>query len=1058
MINADSPRALVQDAIAHLDHVLPGQAPIHSFVHHNTLHGFQHLPFEQALRAFHALTGVFCYLSDDQFRDLYRQGRIDDDDVEWSLAMHLNPQAGKQDGAEAMRIEQQRLYRMALLEDLNPITPARLRWLIDERGLLDDDADAQRWQAILDTLALPKQPPHPEDLLDFSDEQAESWLPSASDGMTVGEQDQRQDIEALERLFASLGDNLTLRGLLQVLTGIDILDTVRPQLIRICGSQLDEGIAAWTLPERDSLGLYRAWRQHLTHDNQPFLQELPDWQALVDQLPEDATDAIVQQLSHLRLPCGKWSGYLQRIALEIPGWAGLLNWRQQHASYRPGPANASLLTDYLALRLVLDHAHAQQLCRTVWHCEARLDKLAALFKKQLDEFSVRRMLFAGELPEYLTQPAYDLIHCNSHDAGDWQALIERIRTWRHSPLADRSPLNACQHGWRLFKLSRAMNLDAPTLRTLGKTALLDWLERIDRFDAHQRAYVWLCAFERHYREQVLDVLHANSGRGRWARRDSRPSVQAIFCMDEREESFRRHLEECNPDIETLGAAGFFGIAMNYRGLDDHHVTPLCPVVVTPSHDVAEGVAPQDEAKLAKHRRGVRHASMVAAALYQALRLEPLIAYVLAFAVAPLKFARLLGKTLMPTWQRRLEQQWQGYLVPPVTTHLQLHSDDERQPTPADPKPGFSNQEQADRIAQFLKTTGLTYGFAPIVAVIGHGSTSQNNPHEAAHDCGACGGRRGGPNARAFAAMANRAEVRQLLQQRGIVIPGDTWFVGAQHDTCSDVVTWYDLDQVPEVSRAALTAFQQTLLEADRRAAQERCRRFASAGQPKTPWSAIRHVENRAQDLSQVRPEFGHATNAAAYIGRRSATRGAFFDRRLFLISYDPTQDADGTILENILLTAGPVGAGINLEYYFSSVDNERLGCSTKIPHNVTGLFGVMEGASSDLRTGLPLQMVEIHEAMRLQVIVEAKTAILERLYGRQPALQELIGGGWIHLIAQDPDSGAISVFERGIGFVAWQPRQSEVDIKTDSLACFQGRREAVAPLLIAQAEAEAAVS
>ncbi len=55
----------------------------------------------------------------------------------------------------------------------------------------------------------------------------------------------------------------------------------------------------------------------------------------------------------------------------------------------------------------------------------------------------------------------------------------------------------------------------------------------------------------------------------------------------------------------------------------------------------------------------------------------------------------------------------------------------------------------------------------------------------------------------------------------------------------------------------------------------------------------------------------------------------------------------------------------------------------------------MEGASSDLRTGLPRQMIEIHEAMRLQILVEAKTSILEQIYARQESLQELIAGGWV---------------------------------------------------------------
>ena len=207
---------------------------------------------------------------------------------------------------------------------------------------------------------------------------------------------------------------------------------------------------------------------------------------------------------------------------------------------------------------------------------------------------------------------------------------------------------------------------------------------------------------------------------------------------------------------------------------------------------------------------------------------------------------------------------------------------------------------------------------------------------------------------------------------------------------------------------------------------------------------------RAHDLSQVRPEFGHATNAAAVIGRRALTQGLFLDRRVFLISYDPTQDPEGSILETILLTAGPVGAGINLEYYFSTIDNERFGCGTKVPHNVTGLFGVMEGTSSDLRTGLPMQMVEIHEPMRLQILVEAKTAVLEQIYARQDSLRELIAGGWVHLSAKDPDSGEIFIFERGTGFVLWQAETKELPLRDTSPDCYRDQTLPFRLMLIKQ--------
>ncbi len=1075
-------REQVITALHHLDHVLPGQAPLLDFVHHNTLHGFQHLPFEEALAAFEALTGICAYYPETRNREFYRQGRINDSDL--NAAFAHNPALQAEQIVLSVKdkdIMRRDIYRIALLYDLQAVSADQLNWQIEElkaldlvqadvpesvRPLLSADANdqggaiKQLWESILTGLELEQSYLHPEALLggrppEPHENELDLNRPDAS--ISTHKYTQHQAGAALDELLRQVGEHISLRGFVLALSGIDILDSVRPQLIRTCASALDEGIAPWQLPERSRSGLYAAWRATAVYDANPFLHELPDWQQIISELPENAVDAIILQLIHLDIPEAQWDAYLQRLALELPGWSGLINWRQQHPNYRADNDAAPKLADYLAVRLTLDRLWLNQVCRDLWKIEAKLGALQSYFRKNLSEFMVRSELYQGKLPEYLTHKAESLIiraGSERYNRPDWQSLADLIRIWQLTPTTENHQQHAPENsGWRLFRLCQHLGLNAACVQMLNKTDLQALLAVLDEFTVTERSKIWLYAYERHYRDDLFQALRANHQRGRWAKRDKRPEAQIIFCMDDREEGFRRHLEELNPAIETLGAAGFFGVAMNYKGLDDSHVTPLCPVVVTPAHEVREIPRTGSEHSVSRHSVGRKLNKSVSYLFNHLLRRNLLLSHPVIDAFAPLTFMGLLGKSLLPLSQQRLAAGVRQLVSPTVNSQLLFAAkDDTKAATPEQPRLGFTDSEQADRVAGLLRNTGLTYGFAPLVVLMGHGSISQNNPHMAAYDCGACSGRHGGPNARVFAAMVNRPEIRKLLAERGIIIPDDTWFIGAEHNTCNEAISWYDDCDIPTRRLAGLTKLQQELRHAQLMSAHERCRRLASAPRKPTPQQALAHIEERAADFSQARPELGHATNAAAVIGRRSLTQGAFFDRRVFLISYDPTQDPEGKILEGILLAVGPVGAGINLEYYFSTVNNDRFGCGTKVPHNITGFFGIMEGTASDLRTGLPQQMVEIHEAMRLQILVEAKTAVLERIYTEQESLRELIAGGWVHLSTKDPDSGDIFVFERGIGFVPWHAEVQELTIYANSPDCYRDQTLPVPPALIKQPE------
>jgi uncharacterized protein YbcC (UPF0753/DUF2309 family) len=401
---------------------------------------------------------------------------------------------------------------------------------------------------------------------------------------------------------------------------------------------------------------------------------------------------------------------------------------------------------------------------------------------------------------------------------------------------------------------------------------------------------------------------------------------------------------------------------------------------------------------------------------------------------------LVARVLFPRLTAQIRRLVGSFVQPPPVTRLILERTDP-QPGPAEDQLGYSLAEMIDIVERVLRDIGLTSRFSRLVIIMGHGSSSLNNPHESAHDCGACGGGRGGPNARAYAHMANDPRVRTALAERGLVIPSQTVFVGAIHNTCDDSVGYYDLDRLPTAHRRVFEHARDMIDEARKRNAHERCRRFESAELSLTPEEALRHVEARAEDLAQVRPEYGHCTNAVCYVGRRWRTKSLFLDRRTFLTSYDPTQDdASGAILTRILQAAIPVCAGISLEYYFSYVDPTGYGCGTKLPHNITSLLGVMDGAASDLRTGLPWQMTELHEPVRILFIIETTPEIMLSIIEKNPIIQQLVVNDWIQLAVLDPASPKIQLYRRG-RFEPYIPENSDLPIVQSSVDWYRGWRD-----------------
>ncbi|WP_366519389.1 putative inorganic carbon transporter subunit DabA [uncultured Dokdonia sp.] len=319
-------------------------------------------------------------------------------------------------------------------------------------------------------------------------------------------------------------------------------------------------------------------------------------------------------------------------------------------------------------------------------------------------------------------------------------------------------------------------------------------------------------------------------------------------------------------------------------------------------------------------------------------------------------------------------------------------------TPSHDDSGISLQEKVAIVKSAFDLTGWK-NFAPLVLFVGHGSHSANNPFGSSLDCGACAASPGRHNARMLAKLANISEVRhQLAVEHQLVIPASTIFIGAEHNTTTDEITIFDAE-VPDTHQEQLQKVKTDLYKAQQTATQERL---------STKKNSIALAQEKANNWGETRPEWGLAKNAGFIIAPRELTKNVHLDSRCFLHSYDWKMDTTGKALEGILQGPMVVTQWINNHYYFSTVDNETFGGGSKITHNITGKFGVVQGNGGDLKMGLPLQSVNqadkeiYHQPLRLSVLVQAPTERVELILRQNEHLKTLLDNEWIYLLVMDP--------------------------------------------------------
>src|SRR5262245_30139696 len=142
----------LRHAIEHAAHLLPAQGPITVFIHHNTLHALEDLPFTQAVKKAAKVFGCQPYLTEDRYRQELRRGRIRVADLEDVLRENLGTWSEEKILRFCTRLE----LRLAMLQyRLRLGRTAAVRWLLAEtealRRVRDDASAAVRERLTGDT-------------------------------------------------------------------------------------------------------------------------------------------------------------------------------------------------------------------------------------------------------------------------------------------------------------------------------------------------------------------------------------------------------------------------------------------------------------------------------------------------------------------------------------------------------------------------------------------------------------------------------------------------------------------------------------------------------------------------------------------------------------------------------------------------------------------------------------------------------------------------------------------------------------------------------------------
>lgn len=1010
--------SLVESAVEHI----PNFWPMKSFIHHNPLHGFENMHFEEAVNKAHKLFHSKKSLSREQYQKFYKEGKIADTYL------------------------QEELHNFCKIhEHTHPLLEEILFLLLTKSRNYHHFDEITNHNSIIPNIAKKLSPNAIADCDNFN-----------------------------AQLVKQLAKEKTIYDVLDMLFASNVGESLDDIMSQIAMRFLGEGQAVWNMPKREK-GMFLSWKEIVMQDKIFFNEN-----ELICRLLREtklAEDIIFMVLKELKIPRSFWEEYFTLELTKLHGWAGFLKYRSKSTSeyQKRYPA---FMEEFLAIRLYYSYMLLKKQEHSLGFFPS-MKELGSYIMNHKEEAYLRAEYHGGKLLLSYFESVEHFLQTNTKaDAKeiydkylydkkihDYKVVAEYLYNVlglvldkKKIALLQAEELNAINAALQ----DLAHDEGFIWLKAMEKSAMMGLMheyvnvKRDAQTTAHDAA-LFFCIDTRSepFRRNIESVgAYQTYGMAGFFGIPFKSIDVSNRCESNLCPAIvtPKHIVYSFEEKEKLNSKGLMKIIK--KVLNELKYNVLTPYVTVEAIGAlfafdffGKSLFPQSymplrkklfEPKIEEELRIERYTEKEATDSITAIQ-NQIIKYVIEekFHINPALLEEDILNEIREIALSKadiVQEDQDGVAIDSVTKlgakynllqieeqrlieilrkEYKVSAGHMRIQKAKMAKVGFSFKEQLFYVQNAFKTVGLQT-FSDIMVLVAHSSQSENNPYESALDCGACGGSSSLINAKVLAYMANKPSIREELKKQGLSIPSQSYFLAAMHNTATDEVTLFDAN-IPHSHLKAVEKLKEDLHKAGMQSAHERMATLPLSN-TKSLQSSFSLAKRNSMDWSQPRPEWGLSKNHSFLIGKRENSKNINLAQRSFLHSYDFTQDKKGAILSVILSGPLVVGEWINMEHFFSTVDNSAFGSQSKVYHNVVGKLGVISGNMSDLRTGLASQSVNIqddpyHEPLRLITMIEAPFESHKNVIDKIHKISELVYNEWIKTIFIDEKEAAFFIYE-----------------------------------------------